>query len=106
MKKLLALGAAAGIATVSLLATAPAAQAAPGAPGKAADGQCVKAGLDTLRGLGALPLAAQGKLDYAPYGTNGLGLINLPLEKGSFIPLSTVISLHLSSPELFAWCKA
>ena len=35
---------------------------------------------------------------------NGAGLIRVALPEGSFLKLSTVISLHRTNPELFAWC--
>ena len=99
-KKIALLGA---VAAAAALAIAPVGGAAkPADPGKG--GRCIAAGVGTLVSLGAIDDAARGQLDYAPYGTNGAGLIRLALPTGSFIPLSTVISLHRTNPELFAWC--
>ena len=68
-------------------------------------GQCIRAGVTTLVSLGLIDGAARGQVDYSAFGTNGLGLIDLPLEEGSFIPLKDVIALHRTNPELFAWCN-
>ena len=67
-------------------------------------GQCIRAGVTTLVSLDAVSAAARGQVDYSAFGTNGLGLIRLPLDQGSFIPLKDVIALHRTNPELFAWC--
>lgn len=97
------IGVIAAVVTAGALAVAPIGSAAkPADPGKG--GRCIAAGVGTLVGLGAISAAARGQLDYAPYGTNGLGLIRVALPTGSFLPLSTVISLHRTNPELFAWC--
>lgn len=91
------------LAAAAALAAAPVGSAAkPADPGKG--GRCIAAGVGTLVNAGLITQAAQGKLDYAPFGTNGAGLIRVALPEGSFIPLSQVISLHRTNPELFAWC--
>ena len=43
-------------------------------------------------------------MDYAPLKLNGAGSSRVALPAGSFLPLGTVISLHRTNPELFAWC--
>jgi hypothetical protein len=101
MNKLLALGAAAGIATVSLLAAAPA-QAAPANAGAA----CVQAGLGTLKSLNLLQAAAQQKIDYSTLADPTNGPIFADLKEGSYLSLGQVVKLHTTNPELFAWCKA
>jgi NO-binding membrane sensor protein with MHYT domain len=97
------------LATVALSAMAftAVAVAQPGnskAQDAIAGAKCVQAGVGTLVSLGLMPQAAQGKLDYSPLGTNGAGLIRLPLATPTYIPLKDVIALHRSNPELFAWC--
>ena len=76
--------------------------AKPADPGKG--GRCIAAGVGTLVSLGLIDEAARGEVDYAPLGLNGAGLIRVALPEGSFLKLSTVISLHRTNPELFAWC--
>jgi hypothetical protein len=105
MKRSLVAGAA-GLALalpLSLAVAAPAAAAAkPADPGKG--GRCIAAGLATLNSLGAVPEAAKGTLDYGPYvGPDGIRLGDGPTTD-VFLPLSTVISLHRTSPSTFAWC--
>ena len=39
-------------------------------------------------------------------GLNGAGLIRVARPSGSYLPLSTVISLHRTNPERFAWCDS
>jgi hypothetical protein len=74
--------------------------ARPANPG--AGGQCVQAGIATLKSLDALQAAAQQQVDYAAYtGPDG---IRLDLPEGTFLSLGQVVKLHTSNPELFAWC--
>ena len=72
--------------------------------GSGKGGRCIAAGVGTLVSLGLIDEAARGEVDYAPLGLNGAGLIRVALPEGSFLKLSTVISLHRTNPELFAWC--
>ena len=76
-----------------------------GTAGAAANGQCVKEGLATLKSLGAIPAAAQGMVDYSAFADAEEGPIFLDLPEGSYIPLNEVIKLHTTNPELFAWCQ-
>ena len=92
----------AAVIAAAALAVAPIGAAKPADPGKG--GRCIAAGVGTLVSLGLIDDAARGEVDYAPYGLNGAGLIRLALPTGSFLPLSTVIGYHRTSPELFAWC--
>ena len=93
----------AAVVAATALALAPIGAAAKQAdPGKG--GRCIAAGVGTLVSLGLIDDAARGEVDYAPLGLNGAGLIRVALPTGSFLPLSTVISLHRTNPELFAWC--
>lgn len=95
----------AAVAAAAALALAPIGSAAkPENPGKG--GRCIAAGVGTLVSLGLIDEAARGQVDYAPLGLNGAGLIRVALPEGSFLPLSTVISLHRTNPELFAWCDS
>lgn len=74
---------------------------------KPADGgsACLKAGQETLRGLGAFSAAARGEVDYAAFANAEDGPIFLDLPEGSFLPINDVFALHKSNPELFAWCS-
>lgn len=98
MKKTLATIALAATMSTGLAVGATAASAAP------ADGQCVKAGLATLKSLGAIPAAAKGQVDYSAFADPTDGPIRLELPQGSNLPLNQVIRLHQTNPELFAWC--
>ena len=93
---------AAVVATAALAVTPIGSAAQPADPGKG--GRCIAAGVGTLVSLGLVDEAARGEVDYAPLGLNGAGLIRVALPTGSFLPLGTVISLHRTNPELFAWC--
>jgi len=67
-----------------------------------AGGQCVREGIGTLLSLGAVPAAAQQKVDYSAFaGEDG---IRLDLPEGTFLSLGAVVKLHTTNPELFAWC--
>ena len=104
MKKI-AIGA--GIAALALSALAPVAGAGERASSKEG-GACVKAGLATLKSLGAVNLAAQGMVDYDDFDSDlGMneGLINADLPDGSNFSLDYVIKLHQTSPALFDWCS-
>ncbi len=70
--------------------------------------KCVKAGVKFLIKNDLILAAARGEIDYdaidsdePPYTS---GLINTDLPPGSFLPLGTVVELHLTKPELFDWC--
>jgi hypothetical protein len=106
MKKKLALGVAAlGLGLGSLASAGSVSAAKPDSPG--AGGKCVVEGVKVLRSLdGGVAAAARGEVDYAPFGSqeDGLGLIRLAFDGPAFLPLSTVITLHTTNPELFAWC--
>ena len=78
---------------------APAA-AAPGNSGAA----CVQAGIGTLKSLGLLQAAAQKKIDYSTLADPTNGPIFAELPEGSFLSLGQVVKLHVTNPELFAWC--
>lgn len=93
------------VTALSALALTTAASAQPpGDPGKG--GRCMAAGVGTLVALGLIDEAARGEVDYAPLGSQagGVGLIRVSFDGPSYLPLSTVIGLHRTSPELFAWC--
>jgi hypothetical protein len=93
----------AAVIAVAALAVAPIGAAKPsGDPGKG--GRCIAAGVTTLVGAGLIVDAARGTLDYSALaGPNG---VRLDLAPGTFLPLSTVIGLHRTNPELFAWCDS
>jgi len=101
MAKRLALIAAV-IAAAALTATPLGSAAKPADPGKG--GRCIAAGVGTLVSLGLMDEAARGRLDYAPLDASGDGLIRAELGDEAFLPLSTVIGLHRTNPELFVWC--
>jgi hypothetical protein len=70
--------------------------------------KCVQAGVNFLIRNDLILAASRGEIDYdaidsdtAPYTS---GLINTDLPAGSFLPLGTVVELHLTSPALFDWC--
>jgi hypothetical protein len=97
------------LATIALAAmalTATASAQRPADPGKG--GRCIAAGVGTLVSLGLIDEAAKGQLDYAPLGSQpgGAGLIRVEFAGPAYLPLSTVIGLHRTSPGLFAWCDS
>lgn len=95
----------AAVVAAAALAAAPIGSAAkPAEPGKG--GHCVAAGVGTLVSLGLIDEAATGQLDYAPLGSQpgGAGAIRVAFSGPAFLPLGTVIGLHRTNPELFAWC--
>jgi hypothetical protein len=77
----------------------------PANPG--AGGQCVQAGLATLKaGDGALfEQATKKQLDYSTLADPVNGPIFAELPEGSNLSLGQVVSLHAKSPSLFAWCR-
>jgi len=66
---------------------------------------CQKAGMNTLKDLGAFQAAAKGEVDYSAFADAENGPIFADLPEGSFLPLKDVLALHRSNPELFAWCS-
>jgi hypothetical protein len=66
---------------------------------------CVQAGIGTLVSLGLIDEAAQGKIDYSTLANPETGPIFTTLPPESYIPLKDVVSLHRTSPGLFAWCS-
>lgn len=76
-----------------------------GAGAGAAGGQCVQAGLGTLKSLGLLQAAAQKQVDYSTLADADDGPIFADLPEGSNLSLGQVVRLHTSNPELFAWCR-
>jgi hypothetical protein len=91
MKRIAAIAA---LVAATALAVAPMSSAAkPADPGKG--GRCVAAGTSLLAQSGLMSQAAQGTLNYAPLLGMGGTL---------YLPLSTVISLHRTNPEIFPWC--
>jgi hypothetical protein len=68
-------------------------------------GACVQAGIGTLKELGLLRDAAQRKIDYSTLADPVNGPIFADLPEGSFLSLGQVVKLHVTSPELFAWCR-
>ena len=98
MKKTLALaGATALAASIGLAAPAQAATSTPG--------ECVRAGIGTLKSLGLLQAAAQQRIDYSTLADPENGPIFADLPAGSNLSLGQVVKLHVKSPELFAWCR-
>ena len=95
------------LATIALAAmalTATASAERPADPGKG--GRCIAAGVGTLVSHDLIDEAAKGRLDNAPLGSQpgGAGLIRVEFAGPTYLPLSTVIGLHRTSPGLFAWC--
>lgn len=99
MKKLVIAIAISGVA----LGLGSALAAKPSNPG--AGGDCVQAGLGTLKEFVLLQLAAQGQIDYSTLAEPVNGPIFAELPEGSFLSLGQVVRLHTSNPELFAWCN-
>lgn len=101
-KKVMLLGA----VTASALAVTSTALAGGGNSQNAREAAaCVQAGIGTLVSLGLIDEAAQGKIDYSTLANPTTGPIFATLPPGSYIPLKDVVSLHRTSPELFAWCR-
>jgi hypothetical protein len=76
--------------------------AKPAHPG--AGGQCVQAGIATLKSLDKLQDAAKKQIDYSELADAQSGPIFADLPEGSFLSLGQVVKLHTSNPELFVWC--
>jgi hypothetical protein len=103
MKKRLVTFLAAGVAATSIgvMSINDTASAATPREGVA----CVRSGVKFLASNGLLLKAAQGKVDYAPLdNTGGSGDIRTDLGDSAFLPLTQVIKLHYTNPELFSWC--
>lgn len=101
------------VAAVVALGVVGAAPASAASKGPAPQGACVQAGIGTLKSLGLLQAAAKKHVNYALIDANGPGIPELGLPGGliaadlgdeAFLSLGTVVSLHTSNPELFAWC--
>ena len=99
MKKIVATIALAATMSTGLAVGATAAAAAPNERGA-----CVQAGLGTLMEFDLLQTAAQQELDYSILADLEQGPIFDDLQPGSFLSLGTVVKLHTTAPELFAWC--
>ncbi|MEV4416167.1 hypothetical protein [Catellatospora sp. NPDC049609] len=99
--KAVGLGLAAAFA--SLAFASPAAAAAQATPREGA--ACVRAGVSTLIKLGLLRDAALRRIDYSTLADPANGPIFADLPEGSYLSLGTVVKLHYTNPELFAWCK-
>jgi hypothetical protein len=95
-----ALALAGGVALVAPAAAAPKDMSKPMNDGA----YCVQQGIGTLKSLGALQAAAQGKVDYSAFADATTGPIFLDMPEGTFLSLGTVVKLHTTNPELFAWC--
>jgi hypothetical protein len=67
--------------------------------------RCVAAGVRTLAELGILDDAARRQVDYSQFADPQNGPIFTTLPPGSYLSLGAVIKLHLTNPELFAWCR-
>lgn len=99
MRKKLTIATAIGLATAGLTLGGAGSASAAGE-----GGACAKAGISTLRDLGALQAAAKKQVDYSAFDVDGTGDIRTDLPEGSFLSLGQVVSLHTSNPELFSWC--
>lgn len=66
---------------------------------------CVRAGVSTLIKLGLLRDAALRRIDYSTHADPVDGPIFADLPEGSYLSLGTVVKLHYTNPELFAWCR-
>jgi hypothetical protein len=100
-KMMMAVGGLAAGALAGSLVVATPASAAPSNEGAA----CVQAGLGTLKSLGLLQAAAQRKIDYSTLADPVNGPIFADLPEGSYLSLGQVVRLHITNPELFAWCR-
>jgi len=102
-KKLMAAGGTAVAALVASLAVAVPASAADSPSNEGA--ACVQAGVSTLKSLGLLQAAAQQQIDYSTLADPVKGPIFAKLPAGSYLSLGQVVKLHITNPELFAWCQ-
>jgi len=98
MKKTLAIAGAVALA-------ASIGMAAPAQAATKTGGECVQAGIGTLKELGLLQAAAQKQIDYSTLADSENGPIFLDLPAGSNLSLGQVVKLHTKSPDLFAWCR-
>ena len=80
------------IAAAALAVSAIAGPVAARAPESNADVACLSAGLAVLRANGGVATFARNGVPLSLIGGEGTA------------PLSTVLRLHLSNPELFPWC--
>jgi hypothetical protein len=80
------------VASAALAITAIAGPVAARAPESAANVDCLAAGLTVLQENGGVAFFARNGVPLSLIGGEGTA------------PLSTVLRLHLSSPELFPWC--
>ena len=112
--RIAAIAAGAALSAGALAATPVIAQAGP-APGHTVEHRdaatakrglrCVAAGVRTLAELGILDDAARREVDYSAFADPVNGPIFTTLPAGSYLSLGKVIKLHLTNPELFAWCR-
>ena len=112
--RIAAIAAGAALSAGALAATPVIAQAAP-SPAHALEHRdtatakrglrCVAAGVRTLAELGILDDAARREVDYSAFADPVNGPIFTTLPAGSYLSLGKVIKLHLTNPELFAWCR-
>jgi hypothetical protein len=86
---------------VASLAVAAPASAQPANEGAA----CVQAGLATLKSAGLFQAAVHKDLDYSTLADPVEGPIFADLPAGSYFSLGQVVKLHITNPELFAWCR-
>jgi hypothetical protein len=80
------------VAAAALAVTAIAGPVAARAPVSNADTGCLAAGLSVLQANGGVAFFARNGVPLSLIGAEGTA------------PLSTVLKLHLSNPELFPWC--
>lgn len=102
MKKKFASVIVAGIAATTLGVASVSDTASAATPREGA--KCVASGVRFLASNGLLRDAFRQKVDYAPLDVDGTGDIRIDLGDEAFLPLSTVIKLHYTDPELFSWC--
>ncbi len=96
------------IAATAVLALVPAAGASPRNADALRGVRCVAAGVQFLVQNDLLVAAARRQVDYDTIDSDSggsEGAINTDLPSPSFLPLSTVIRLHFTNPELFDWCN-
>ena len=89
--------------TAALSLGALAFAAKPANPG--AGGQCVQAGIGTLKSLDLFDAATKKQIDYSELANPVDGPIFAELPSGSNLSLGQVVSLHAKNPGLFAWCN-
>ncbi len=104
MRKKIAIALTAGVAAATVgLGAAGTASAAP-----SANGECVQAGIGTLKSLNLLQAAAKKQIDYStldPTGSSPLaGVITVELPSPYYPSLGQVVKLHTTNPGYFTWC--